>query len=304
MKPRKTQRKVTLTTITATDIYHLAEQFTRDRPPRKTTRRRKPLYPEALILTLALLQVAQRATYRQLLFGLAPHLFPNQPLPALGTLLYAPTDRYHPPLLPIIYPHLKKAGAPPLVAPVWRANRLMAISPRFLPPAPVAIAPRCASVACSRQATRCPTAPQSLARSVPPASTRPHLSVQRRETLQRLLHRANENPSVHRLESIRVGKLHWLACLLVARILTFVLCCAPHYRRTLEAAVQSPALPTCTAKRCGQGRVSGTLPTLRRRLRGTVPPASRRHMGAARTGADSAPLRGEPRAAGVRAARE
>ena len=99
MKPRKTQRKVTLTTITATDIYHLVEQFTRDRPLRKTTRGRKPLYPEALILTLALLQVAQRATYRQLLFGLAPHLFPSQPLPALGTLLYRfqtlPEARWH-----------------------------------------------------------------------------------------------------------------------------------------------------------------------------------------------------------------
>jgi hypothetical protein len=99
MKPSKTQRKVTLTTITATDIYHLVEQFTRDRPRRKTTRGRNPLYPEALILTLALLQVAQRATYRQLLFDLAPHLFPNQPLPALGTLLYRfqtlPEARWH-----------------------------------------------------------------------------------------------------------------------------------------------------------------------------------------------------------------
>jgi hypothetical protein len=99
MEPGKAQPKVTLTTITATDIYHLVEQFTRDRPRRKTTRGRKPLYPEALILTLALLQVAQRAPYRQLLFGLAPHLFPNQPLPALGTLLYRfqtlPEARWH-----------------------------------------------------------------------------------------------------------------------------------------------------------------------------------------------------------------
>jgi len=84
MKPRKTQRKVTLTTITATDIYHLVEQFTRDRPLRKTTRGRKPLYPEALILTLALLQVAQRATYRQLLFGLAPPPLPQPTAPCIG----------------------------------------------------------------------------------------------------------------------------------------------------------------------------------------------------------------------------
>jgi hypothetical protein len=77
-----------------------------------------------------------------------------------------------------------------------------------------------------------------------------------------------------------------------------------HCRRTLGAAVQSLALPTHIAKRCGRGRMSGTPPTLRRWLRGTVPPASHRRMGAARTGADSAPLHNEPRAAGVRAGRE
>jgi hypothetical protein len=83
------QRKapVTLKTLTATDIYHLAEQFTHDRP-RPTTRGRKPLYPEALILTLAWLQVTQQAAYRPLLFGPAPSLLPDRALPALGTLLY------------------------------------------------------------------------------------------------------------------------------------------------------------------------------------------------------------------------
>ncbi len=95
-----TQRKapITLTTISANDIYHLAEQFTRQHP-RKTTRGRKPLYPEALILTLVLLQTARRASYRQLLFGLAPEVLPNHALPALGTLLYRfqtiPETRWH-----------------------------------------------------------------------------------------------------------------------------------------------------------------------------------------------------------------
>ena len=96
-----TQRKtpVTLKTLAAEDIYHLAEQFTRQHPRPKTTRGRNPLYPEALILTLALLQVAQHASYRQLLFGLAPQLLPNHALPALGTLLYRlqtlPEARWH-----------------------------------------------------------------------------------------------------------------------------------------------------------------------------------------------------------------
>jgi hypothetical protein len=50
-------------------------------PRPKTTRGRNPLYPEALILTLALLQVAQQASYRQLLFGLAPQLLTHHALP-------------------------------------------------------------------------------------------------------------------------------------------------------------------------------------------------------------------------------
>ena len=53
---------VTLKTLSADDIYHLAEQFTRQHPRPKTNRGRNPLYPEALILTLALLQVAQNAS--------------------------------------------------------------------------------------------------------------------------------------------------------------------------------------------------------------------------------------------------
>jgi len=65
-----TQRKVpvTLSPISAHDLLSLAEQFTSQRP-RKTPRGRKPLYPEALLLTLALLQVTTRASYRQWLFS-------------------------------------------------------------------------------------------------------------------------------------------------------------------------------------------------------------------------------------------
>ena len=96
MTKRKAQ--VTLTTIQATDIYQRAELFTRQRP-RKTTRGRPCLYPEALLLTLALLQTARRASYRQLLFGLAPEVLPHHALPALGTLLYRfqtiPETRWH-----------------------------------------------------------------------------------------------------------------------------------------------------------------------------------------------------------------
>jgi hypothetical protein len=97
MKQR--QAPITLKTLAAEDIYRLAKQFTHQHPRPKTTRGRKPLYPEALILTLALLQVAQQASYRQLLFGLAPQLLPTHALPALGTLLYRlqtlPEARWH-----------------------------------------------------------------------------------------------------------------------------------------------------------------------------------------------------------------
>jgi hypothetical protein len=97
MKQR--QAPITLKTLAAEDIYRLAKQFTHQHPRPKTTRGRKPLYPEALILTLALLQVAQQASYRPLLFGLAPQLLPTHALPALGTLLYRlqtlPEARWH-----------------------------------------------------------------------------------------------------------------------------------------------------------------------------------------------------------------
>jgi hypothetical protein len=96
---KQTKAPITLKTLAAEDIYHLAEQFTHQHPRPKTTRGRKPLYPEALILTLALLQVAQQASYRQLLFGLAPQLLPTHALPALGTWLYRlqtlPEARWH-----------------------------------------------------------------------------------------------------------------------------------------------------------------------------------------------------------------
>ena len=68
-------------------IYHAVLQFTQQHP-RPHTKGRKPLYSEALILTLALLRIARRASYRHLLFCLAPEALPDQPVPALGTLLY------------------------------------------------------------------------------------------------------------------------------------------------------------------------------------------------------------------------
>ena len=79
--------RITLSVLPARAIYRAALQFTQQHPlPR--TKGRKPLYSEALILTLALLRTAQRASYRQLLFCRAPEALPDQPVPALGTLLY------------------------------------------------------------------------------------------------------------------------------------------------------------------------------------------------------------------------
>jgi len=79
--------RITLSVLPARAIYRAVLQFTQQHPlPR--TKGRKPLYSEALILTLALLRTAQRASYRQLLFCLAPEALPDQPVPALGTLLY------------------------------------------------------------------------------------------------------------------------------------------------------------------------------------------------------------------------
>ena len=79
--------RITLSVLPARAIYQAVLQFTQQHPlPR--TKGRKPLYSQALILTLALLRTAQRASYRQLLFCLAPEALPDQPVPALGTLLY------------------------------------------------------------------------------------------------------------------------------------------------------------------------------------------------------------------------
>jgi hypothetical protein len=64
---------ITLSTLPARTIYHAVLQFTQHHP-RPHTKGRKPLYPEALILTLALLRTARRASYRQLLFCLAQKL--------------------------------------------------------------------------------------------------------------------------------------------------------------------------------------------------------------------------------------
>ncbi len=56
--------------------------------PVPKTRGRPRLYPEALILTLALLQVRNNASWRQLRYACAPEALPTDALPALGTLFY------------------------------------------------------------------------------------------------------------------------------------------------------------------------------------------------------------------------
>ncbi len=56
--------------------------------PTTPTTRRPHKYPEALILTLWLLGVREHASYRRLLFALAPEILPDHPLPALGTFSY------------------------------------------------------------------------------------------------------------------------------------------------------------------------------------------------------------------------
>ena len=90
--------RITLSTLRARVIYEALTQFTQQHPlPR--SRGRKPIYSEALILTLALLRTARRLSYRQLLFCVAPEVLPEEPLPALGTLLYRlqtiPDARWH-----------------------------------------------------------------------------------------------------------------------------------------------------------------------------------------------------------------
>jgi hypothetical protein len=90
--------RITPSTLPTRAIYQAVTQFTQQHPlPR--SRGRKPIYSEALILTLALLHTARRLSYRQLLFCVAPEVLPEEPLPALGTLLYRlqtiPDERWH-----------------------------------------------------------------------------------------------------------------------------------------------------------------------------------------------------------------
>jgi hypothetical protein len=83
--------RITLSTLRARAIYEAVTQFTQQHPlPR--SRGRKPIYSEALNLTLALLRTARCLSYRQLLFCVAPEVLPEEPLPALGTLLYRSAD--------------------------------------------------------------------------------------------------------------------------------------------------------------------------------------------------------------------
>jgi hypothetical protein len=90
--------RITLSTLRARAIYEAVTQFTQQHPlPR--SRGRKPIYSEALNLTLALLRTARRLSYRQRLFCVAPEVLPEEPLPALGTLMYRlqtiPDERWH-----------------------------------------------------------------------------------------------------------------------------------------------------------------------------------------------------------------
>ncbi len=92
----------TLKTIPPQHLYALVHTFCQLHPTPKT-RGRPPLYPEELILTLALLLTRMNTSYRDLLFCHAPHAFPDLPLPALGTLVYRfqqrverHADRLHP----------------------------------------------------------------------------------------------------------------------------------------------------------------------------------------------------------------
>ncbi|GIV18561.1 MAG: hypothetical protein KatS3mg023_0312 [Armatimonadota bacterium] len=80
-------RQTTLATIRVRTIYSLVLRFCQLHPLPK--RRGRPCkYSEALILTLWLLAVRENASYRRLLFALAPEILPDHPLPALGTLAY------------------------------------------------------------------------------------------------------------------------------------------------------------------------------------------------------------------------
>ena len=58
-------------------------------------------------------------------YGYAPasHIITNRTRKSQGGRAHAPTHRLHPPLLPILYPHLKKAGAPPVESLRQRAQQ-------------------------------------------------------------------------------------------------------------------------------------------------------------------------------------
>ncbi|MFN4033202.1 MAG: hypothetical protein ACK4ME_06190 [Fimbriimonadales bacterium] len=78
--------QATLTTLPALTILRWMERFCQLHPTPKS-RGRPPIYPEAFILTLALLQVRDGASWRQLRYARLPKVFPTHALPALRTLL-------------------------------------------------------------------------------------------------------------------------------------------------------------------------------------------------------------------------
>ena len=75
---------ITRSTLPARAIYRAVLQVTQHHP-RPHTKGRKPLYPEALSLTLALRRTARRAPYRHMLVCLAP-----KPCPTSLCPLWAP----------------------------------------------------------------------------------------------------------------------------------------------------------------------------------------------------------------------
>ncbi|MGQ9657723.1 MAG: hypothetical protein ACUVV1_07455 [Fimbriimonadales bacterium] len=96
-KNKHKTRKVSLKTLHPKIILQLARQFTQQNPL-PTTRGRKPQYPEALLLTLALTMTAHQYSYRALQFW-AQVFFPDVSLPSLSTLWYRlvhiPPARWH-----------------------------------------------------------------------------------------------------------------------------------------------------------------------------------------------------------------
>ncbi|MGC8784672.1 MAG: hypothetical protein ACP5RN_09870 [Armatimonadota bacterium] len=80
-----------LTTLPVKVIYDHVQRFCQQHPLPQKRRGRPSQYPEALILTLLLLHRLEHASYRRLIFGVAPQLLSEFDLPALGTLAY----RFH-----------------------------------------------------------------------------------------------------------------------------------------------------------------------------------------------------------------